>query len=70
MRCVLRVDLEVEAVDIDAARVKIRCALGFANDKFKPEHYQWRIVQLDDGLLNPDLEKTMAKPIIGASFRG
>ena len=29
-----------------------------------------RTILLDDGLLDPDLEKTMAKPTAGASFRG
>lgn len=61
MKHVIRLDLEVEAEDQDMAGAMVNQLTEFAVDVIEPEHYQWRIAQVDDGLDDPDLEKVMAQ---------
>jgi len=61
MKHVIRLDLEVDVEDQDAAGALVNQLTEFAVDVIEPEHYQWRIAQLDDGLDDPDLEKVMSQ---------
>ena len=61
MKHVIRLDLEVEVEDQDAAGEMVNQLTEFAVEVIEPEHYQWRIAQLDDGLDDPDLEKVMSQ---------
>ena len=61
MKYVIRLDLEVDVEDQDAAGAIVNQLTAFAVDVFEPEHYRWRIAQVDDGLDDADLEKAMAQ---------
>ena len=61
MKHVIRLDLEVEAEDQDAAGAMVNQLTEFAVEVIEPEHFQWRIAQVDDGIDDADLEKVMAK---------
>ena len=64
MKHVIRLDLEVEAEDQDAAGAMVNQLTEFAVEVIEPEHYQWRIAQVDDGLDDPDLEKMMSQAVM------
>ena len=61
MKHVIRLDLEVDVEDQDAAGALVNQLTEFATEVIAPEHYQWRIAQVDDGLDDADLEKVMAQ---------
>lgn len=61
MKHVIRLDLEVDRDSEEGVGVAVNQLISFANDVIEPEHYQWRIAQVDEGLDDPDLEKVMSQ---------
>jgi len=64
MKYVIRLDVEVEADDQEGVGDLINQLATCGLDVVLPEHFQWRIAQLDDGLDDADLEKTMSQAVI------